>query len=156
MCHSRKLNSKINRLHERALRSVYNELNLSFQQLLDKDNYFTIHHQNLQSLAIEMYKVENDLSTDTLTELFSKNESRYHLRSKADFKIPRVKIKLFGKNALRYLGPVIWNTVPLEIKQVNSLISFKRLIRKWKPVDCPCRLCKHFVADLGFINVGQG
>ena len=31
---------------------------------------------------------------------------------------------LFGKSTLRYLGPVIWNTVPLEIKQVNSLNNF--------------------------------
>ena len=155
MFHSRKLNNKINRLQERALRLVYNDFNSSFQQLLDKDNSFTIHHQNIQSLIIEMYKVVNDLSTDTFAELFTKKQSSSQLRSQTDFKIPRVRTELFGKNTLRYLGPVIWNTVPLEIKQVNSLNNFKKSIRKWKPIDCPCRLCKTYVADVGFLNICQ-
>ena len=72
MFHSRKLNNKINILQERALRLVYNDFNSSFQQLLDNDNSFTIHHENIQSLIIEMYKVVNDLSTDTFAELFTK------------------------------------------------------------------------------------
>ena len=157
MFHSRKLNNKINRLQERALRLVYNDFNSSFQQLLDKDNSFTIHHQNIQSLVIEMYKVVNDLSTTTFAKLFTKKQSSsLQLRSQAYFKIPRVRTELFGKNTLRYMGPVMWNTVPLEIRQVNSLNSFKKLIRKWKPIDSPCRLCKNYIADVGFLNICQG
>ena len=155
MFHSRKLSNKINRRQERALRLVYNDFNSSFQQLLDKDNSFTIHHQNIQSLIIEMYKVVNNLSTDIFVELFTKMQTSYQLRSQTDFKIPRVRTELFGKSTLRYLGPVIWNTVPLEIKQVNSLNNFKKSIRKWKPIDCPCRLCKTYVADVGFLNICQ-
>ena len=157
MFHSRKLNNKINRLQERALRLVYNDFNSSFRQLLDEDNSFTIHHQNIQSLVIEMYKVVNDLSTTTFAKLFTKKQSSsLQLRSQAYFKIPRVRTELFGKNTLRYMGPVMWNTVPLEIRQVNSLNSFKKLIRKWKPIDCPCRLCKNYIADVGFLNICQG
>ena len=33
MCHSRELNIRINKLHERALRLVYKEKNLTFEQL---------------------------------------------------------------------------------------------------------------------------
>ena len=43
MFHSRTLNNKINRLHERALRVVYKNENSSFQELVDKDNSITIH-----------------------------------------------------------------------------------------------------------------
>ena len=46
MCHSRTLNNKINKLHD----------NLSFQQLLEKDNSITIHDRKLQKLVLEMYK----------------------------------------------------------------------------------------------------
>ena len=35
--HNRTLNHKINKLHERALRIVYKDENLTFQELLDKD-----------------------------------------------------------------------------------------------------------------------
>ena len=56
MFHSRTLNNKINRIHERALRNVYSDYNSSFNKLLDKDGSFTIHQRNVQSLATETYK----------------------------------------------------------------------------------------------------
>ena len=54
MCHSRQLNTRINNLHYRALRLVYQDENSSFEELLQKDGSVTIHHRNLQFLAIEI------------------------------------------------------------------------------------------------------
>ena len=54
MLHSRTLNSKINRLHERALRIVRSDYKSSSTTLLEKDSSFLIHHRNIQSLAIEI------------------------------------------------------------------------------------------------------
>ena len=48
MFHSRKLNNRINKLHERALRIVYKKPNLDFQDLLVLDKAFCVHHRNLQ------------------------------------------------------------------------------------------------------------
>ena len=56
MFHSRTLNNKINRLHKRALRIVYSDYKSSFRELLGKDKSFLIHHKNIKSLAIELYK----------------------------------------------------------------------------------------------------
>ena len=56
MFESRNINNRINNLHERALRVVYGNSELTFEQLLDKDNSFTIHDRNLQKLALLMYK----------------------------------------------------------------------------------------------------
>ena len=50
MFHSRNLNNKINRIHERALRLVYQN-NLSFSELLEIDNSVTVHQNNLQVLV---------------------------------------------------------------------------------------------------------
>ena len=55
MFHGRQINDKINTLHERALRVAYNDNITPFENLLIKDKFFTIHHQNIQSLAIEIY-----------------------------------------------------------------------------------------------------
>ena len=52
----RTVNWKINRLHERALRIVYYDYESTFEELLKKDNAFTIHQRNIQSSAIEMFK----------------------------------------------------------------------------------------------------
>ena len=59
MFHSRTLNNRTNRLHERALRLVYRDSKSSFEELLEMDESFTIHHRNLQKLATEIFKVKN-------------------------------------------------------------------------------------------------
>ena len=69
MFHSRTLNNRINRLHERALRLAYTEAHLSFEELLRKDKSFTIHHRNLQKLAIEMHKFRRNLSPDIIIHI---------------------------------------------------------------------------------------
>ena len=53
MFHSRTLNNKINRLHERCLRIIYNDKLSNFEELLHKDNFVSIHHNNIHALAIE-------------------------------------------------------------------------------------------------------
>ena len=41
-----------------------------FLQLLQKDNSVTIHQQNLQVLASEIFKAKNDLSPEIMKELY--------------------------------------------------------------------------------------
>ena len=145
MCHSRGLNVRINKLHERALRLVYKEKNLTFEQLLEKDNAFTIHERNLQKLAIEMYKVKNDLCPKTMKDLFVLKTS-----GNDDFTLPKAKTVNRGLETIRYRGPKTWKLVPEDIKEVKSLAEFKEKIRNWKPAECDCRLCKAYVKGVGY------
>ena len=52
MLHSSTSNSKINHIHERALRTVYSGYKSSFNELHDIDSSSMIHQKNVQSLAI--------------------------------------------------------------------------------------------------------
>ena len=54
MFHSGRTNNKINRLHERPLRIVYDDNFSIFDKLLATDKSFCIHHQNIQRLIIEI------------------------------------------------------------------------------------------------------
>ena len=146
MCHSRILNNKINKLHERALRVVYKNKELTFEQLLAKDNSFTIHERNLQKLALEMYKVKNDLCPSPVQQIFEKS-----LLNSKDWVIPKARLVNTGIETIRYRGPKTWGLVPTEIKNSKSLSEFKSKIKQWKPEDCTCRLCKVYIHNLGFL-----
>ena len=61
MFRSKILGKKINELPERALKIIYGDKTSSFNELLRKDNFVSIHHKNLQALAIEMYKISNHM-----------------------------------------------------------------------------------------------
>ena len=146
MCHSRDLNRRINKLHERALRVVYKQTNLTFEQLLAKDNSFTIHERNLQKLAIEMYKVKYNLCPKTFQEIFIPSG-----RMQKDWVVPKANTVNKGLETIRYRGPKTWELVPIEIKNSKSLSAFKAKIRDWKPTGCACRLCKTYIKDLGYL-----
>ena len=66
----RRLNNKINSIHERDLRIAYQDNTSTFQGLLNKDNSVSIHHRNLQVLATEMLKIPRILSPEILRETF--------------------------------------------------------------------------------------
>ena len=70
MFHSRRLNNKMNNVHKNALRIVYSDYKSTFQELLNKDTYFSVHHKNIQSLATEIYKHIIALSPANYRESF--------------------------------------------------------------------------------------
>ena len=79
MFHSRNLNNKINRIHERALRLV-DQNNLSFSELLDLDNSVAVHPKNLQVLVTEM-EFKNGIAPEIMKDIFELQNPSYNLRS---------------------------------------------------------------------------
>ena len=112
MFHSRKLNSRVNKLNERALRMVYQDYVSSFSELLEKDNLTTIHSRNIQLLVTELFKVKNGLSPPFMNEIFAENAQHYYdLRKKTEFKRNNVKTVYNGTETLTFLRPRIWEIV---------------------------------------------
>ena len=106
MFHSRELNNRINRIHERALRLVYQDNSLSFAELLQKDNSVIIHQRNLQVLATELFKLKNRLVLEIMKVVFEIQNPAYNFRSEAThFKRENIKTTHYGIQSVRYLGP---------------------------------------------------
>ena len=147
-------NKKINRLHERALRLVYNDYPSSFETLLERDSSFTIHHQNIQRMLIEIYRSLNKASAenvfDSLFE-FKFRQSQFPL----ELKMPFCNSVCHDKNSIRYFEPQIWNFVPFEVRNPATLEDFSRKIKCWKPEECQCRLCMHYEREVGFMKVTE-
>ena len=151
MFHSRKLNERINDIHEEALRIVYKDFNSSFQELPIEDNSLNIHHRNLQKLVTENFKVKNGLSPELVNDVFEFIEKPYSLRTTSHFRSRKIRTTRYGIETPSYLGPKLWNLVPNECKTIESLEDFKAKIKTWVPKNCRCRLCKTYIHQVGFI-----
>ena len=68
MFHGKQINNRINCLHERALRIIYDDSTSSFVSLLERDS-FSVHDSNIQQLAMEMYKVAHGLASEVTSVL---------------------------------------------------------------------------------------
>ena len=80
MCHSRENNRKRKRLYKMCLRTIYNDKQSSFNELLEKDGSVSIHERNLRVLATEMYKISNDLSMLLMKDTFPMTRNPYILK----------------------------------------------------------------------------
>ena len=98
----RSLSTNINRLNKRCFWINYNDKKSNFNELLVKDSSVSIHHQNLQKLAVEMFKVCRDLSPENVNELFKFREQISHeLRQKSQFQIILIHSFFIGTKSLK-------------------------------------------------------
>ena len=136
-------------MHEVALRLIYNDFKPSFHQLLEKDNFVSIRQRNLQTLAIEIFKIHNNIAPEIINYVF---KIKYHQRNfRSDVRLQRRNVNtiLYGKETIASLGAQISNLVPKNLKCLKSFNEFKINIRRWTIKECPCRLCKVYVQNLG-------
>ena len=152
MFHSRQINHKINKLHERALRIVYNDHFSSFEELLSKDKSVPVHQRNLQILATEMYKILNGLSPYIIHDIYETKSNYYNTSNAPKFSSRNIKTIRYGLQTISYMAPKMWNLVPKEIKQILTLNEFKTKIKIWKLENYPCRLCRTYLSQIGFIT----
>ena len=128
MFHSQAMEHRISRIHERTLRLIYpNQHQLTFKELLEEKNKTVrIHQRNLQTLATEIFKTKNKVSSEVLNSLFEFSNKNYNLRNASV-----LKRKRYGNESLLCLAK-IWKLVPDSIREVKTLSIFKNEIKAWK------------------------
>ena len=109
----------------------YNDKTLSFENLLEKDGYFSIHNRNLQILVTEMFKINRDISSTIMQGIFEpRPEHPYNLRCISQFSAPLVSTVFHGTESISFLAPKIWSLFPETLKNIDSLGNFKISIKK--------------------------
>ena len=89
------------------------------------------------------------LFKSAVTNYFYSESEAY--RNNSWFKRRRVKSVWHDTESVSYLGPKIWDLLPNEIKESESLNGFKFKIKRWVPERCPCRICKLCLGQVVFI-----
>ena len=117
MCHSREINNRINNIHYRALRIVYNDNTSSFEDLLRKDGSVTIHQENLRFLSLEMFKVIHGATPSFMSDIFTKksnlNSENISSNTRSDsifYNYFHPKTGNYGLDTLRHLGPKVYDS----------------------------------------------
>ena len=131
----------INRTHHRALKAVYNNHSLTFGESLSLNKSSRIHIDNLRVILIEVYKSLHKLNPSFMWEVFSHKSDKHNLRTGNRLQLPQTNTKTFGTNGILFRASILWNNLPVEIKNSKSVTEFKIKILKWTGSCCSCRLC---------------
>ena len=76
-----------------------------------------------------VYKSLHGLAPDYLCSKFEKRETAYDLRdseNKLNVPLPRTN---YYKNSFTYSGAILWNSLPSNVRQAESLGQFKGLLK---------------------------
>ena len=100
-----------------------------------------------------MYEVYHAFSPDFITQLFPLNDHDKDTRNKSFFTPRRIFSTYSGSESISFLGPKIWELVPDNIKDCESIYSFKKSIKTWRLEDCPCRILQTYIQNVGFVEI---
>ena len=100
---------------------------------------------------IEIHKIKNNLTPPIMGFMFERRNNRYNLRNFQEFATKRKRTVKMGLETLSYRSPQLWSILTENLRQINSLVQFKENVRKWGCIDCPCRLCKLYLTNIGFL-----
>ena len=124
---------------------LLNDYESNFKKLLHINNDVCNHHRNIQTLLIKIFKIKKRKNK-------GKNNT-YNIRNFQGFETERKRTLYFGLETIRYRSPQLWSLLPEHTRQLNSLDQFKRSVRQWVCNTCPCRLCKLYLQNVGFLSI---
>ena len=151
MFSSRRSNNLINRIHERSLRTVYNDTSSTFQELLKRNRSVSIHHKNIQILTTEVFKVVNNTCPPIMKTFFDFRENRYNIIKSQEMRQQKVRTVRYGLKTALYRAPQLWSLVPTDLNSVPNVNHFKSKIKHWKCTECPCKLCRTYLRNIGYV-----
>ena len=134
-CSSKSL-YKIEKIQERALRLLHNDFASNYAELFKKSGRATMEIKRLRCLALEIFKVVNNLNPYYMKKVFSKTANLIH--RPLDINFHQNDTTKYGRNSFRSLGPHIWNSLPSQIKKKKEYQKFKNYMNDWFGLKCKC------------------
>ena len=124
--------SKLQKLQNRAARVLtFSNYDCSTSELFHNLKWSKLVHQRAVSKAIMMHCIVNDTAPEYLTSRFVRrcDLTSYNLReNEYKLAVPQPRTE-FYKRSLYYSGSVLWNGLPLEVRQLTSPSIFKGKLR---------------------------
>jgi hypothetical protein len=122
--------SLLQSLQNRAARAVTGNFSyeVSPKTLIKELNWMSIKTRFIYFLGILVFKSLNNMAPPFLSNSFDfyDQDRHYHTRAVTNHNmiVPRVFLANY-KSSIAFLGPTLWNQLPIEIKGSTTLYSFK-------------------------------
>ena len=151
MFSSPRSNNFINRINKRSLRTFYNDTSSTFQELPQHNRSVSIHHENIQVLTMEVFKVVNNTCHPIMKTVFDFRENRYSIRKFQEMIQQKVRTVRYGLETALYCAPQLWSLVPTDLKSALNVNQFKTKIKHWKCTECPGKLCRTYLRNIVYV-----
>ena len=119
----------------------YNDYNSTYLELVDKAKVPTLQVRRIRTMALETFKIINNLSPTCLNSLVRIKTSKYSSRYSNIQDLPRVRTSTYGKKSFEFAAASLWNSLPGHFRRKNSFSQFRRLIQSWNGSECHCSAC---------------
>ena len=90
-------------------------------KLKDKSFEVTLEIKRLRLIMLEIFKTLNDLNPPFMKDIFSKSSNRSSNRFCNNLKTIKVEKVTYGKRSLRFIGPILWNSLPQDVKNLKDI-----------------------------------
>jgi len=120
---------------------IYEDYESSYEILLEKAKLPSLFVKRQRNMALETFKILNDLAPPVLKDLVVKKETRYNFRYSNILHVPSINTTTYGKRSFRYAAPVLWNSLPEHVRSITNFSHFKNQILNWDGGDCKCSAC---------------
>ena len=72
---------------------------------------------------------------------FNEKQLSYNLRNGSKLVLPRAQSSRFGINSLCFIGNMLWNNLPLTVKNSENINEFKKKLKNFGNIHCSCIVC---------------
>ena len=148
MCHSRKINTQTNKLHERRLGLAYNDKRSPFREFLERDDSVTIHERNIQILLTKIFQVKSQTAPEIMTPIFNFKDNSYDLRKSNCFRGKLLNHVSLVVKTVSNIQSNFCDILPENIKKAEYFHEFRNKIKYWTPLNCPSILCLTYIANV--------
>lgn len=132
---------KLDKINERCLRFVFNDLHSTNDELLDYINQPCLQARRMHDMLTLTYRAFNGNTPVYITSLFNVKDTTSYLRGQHLLNFPRVNTITYGLHSFRYSASKLWNSLPNSLRTAPTTNAFELAVNQIKfDRDC-CPFC---------------
>ena len=134
---------KIEKIQVKPLRFIYSDYCSSYESLLIKSQLPSLKVRRMRTIALEPFKILNNLSPAYSNDLLTFINHSYIFRYQRTVEVPQVRTVKHGSKSFLSTAAKIWNSLPQHLHDISTFCVFKNQLNAWRGGggSCSCSFC---------------